>query len=39
MSPVEIWCNEAEHVLAVMPEDVDTFDAICKREAPLRGAG
>ena len=34
MSPVEIWCNEAQerYVLAVMPQDIDTFDAICKRE-------
>ena len=34
MSPVEIWCNEAQerYVLAVMPEDVDRFDAICQRE-------
>ena len=34
MSPVEIWCNEAQerYVLAVMPADIDRFDAICKRE-------
>ena len=34
MSPVEIWCNEAQerYVLAVMPEDVAGFDAICQRE-------
>lgn len=39
MSPVEIWCNEAQerYVLAVMPEDVDRFDAICQRErTPMR---
>ncbi|MFI0472350.1 phosphoribosylformylglycinamidine synthase [Halomonas sp. HMF6819] len=34
MSPLEIWCNEAQerYVLAVAPEDLDTFDAFCKRE-------
>ena len=34
MSPVEIWCNEAQerYVLAVMPEDIERFDAICQRE-------
>ncbi|MGO1888540.1 MAG: phosphoribosylformylglycinamidine synthase, partial [Halomonas sp.] len=34
MSPLEIWCNEAQerYVLAVAPEDLDTFDALCKRE-------
>lgn len=34
MSPLEIWCNEAQerYVLAVAAEDLDTFDALCKRE-------
>ncbi|ALO45889.1 phosphoribosylformylglycinamidine synthase [Pseudohongiella spirulinae] len=34
MSPLEIWCNEAQerYVLAVMPENLDVFEAICKRE-------
>ncbi|HAZ78911.1 MAG TPA: phosphoribosylformylglycinamidine synthase [Porticoccaceae bacterium] len=34
MSPVEIWCNEAQerYVLAIMPEDVSRFVAICTRE-------
>ncbi|QEA38999.1 phosphoribosylformylglycinamidine synthase [Pistricoccus aurantiacus] len=34
MSPLEIWCNEAQerYVLAVAPEDLDTFDALCVRE-------
>jgi phosphoribosylformylglycinamidine synthase len=34
MSPVEIWCNEAQerYVLAVMPDDLARFVAICERE-------
>ncbi len=34
MSPLEIWCNEAQerYVLAVAPEDLDTFAALCMRE-------
>ncbi|MFN2331785.1 MAG: phosphoribosylformylglycinamidine synthase, partial [Halomonas sp.] len=34
MSPLEIWCNEAQerYVLAVSAEDLDTFDALCRRE-------
>ncbi len=34
MSPKEIWCNEAQerYVLAVQPEDMDRFAAICERE-------
>ncbi|MDX5379318.1 MAG: phosphoribosylformylglycinamidine synthase, partial [Halomonas sp.] len=34
MSPLEIWCNEAQerYVLAVAPEDRATFDALCARE-------
>jgi phosphoribosylformylglycinamidine synthase len=37
MSPLEIWCNEAQerYMLAVMPEDMDTFRAICERERCL----
>ncbi|MCP3999564.1 MAG: phosphoribosylformylglycinamidine synthase [Gammaproteobacteria bacterium] len=37
MSPLEIWCNEAQerYMLAVMPEDMDTFAAICERERCL----
>ena len=34
MSPLEIWCNEAQerYVLALLPEDLETFRAICERE-------
>jgi phosphoribosylformylglycinamidine synthase len=34
MSPVEIWCNEAQerYVLAVKPSDLQRFVAICERE-------
>ena len=34
MSPLAIWCNEAQerYVLAVMPEDLQRFEAICQRE-------
>ncbi|TVP58390.1 MAG: phosphoribosylformylglycinamidine synthase [Halomonadaceae bacterium] len=34
MSPAEIWCNESQerYVLAVTPEDMGRFDAICRRE-------
>ncbi|MGE3510365.1 MAG: phosphoribosylformylglycinamidine synthase, partial [Vicinamibacterales bacterium] len=34
LSPLEIWCNEAQerYVLAVAPEDLATFEAICARE-------
>jgi len=37
MSPLEIWCNEAQerYMVAVMPEDVDTFAALCERERCL----
>ena len=33
MSPVEIWCNEAQerYVLAINPVDVERFKAICER--------
>ncbi len=34
MSPVEIWCNESQerYVMAVEPEDLERFEAICQRE-------
>ncbi|WP_196229852.1 phosphoribosylformylglycinamidine synthase [Teredinibacter turnerae] len=34
MSPLEIWCNESQerYVLAVAPEDLARFEAICERE-------
>ncbi|MCX8956805.1 phosphoribosylformylglycinamidine synthase [Erwinia psidii] len=34
MSPLEIWCNESQerYVLAVAPEKLAEFDALCKRE-------
>ncbi len=34
MSPLEIWCSEAQerYVLAVAPEDIDIFEALCARE-------
>ena len=34
MSPLEIWCNEAQerYVLAVAAEDIRRFDAMCQRE-------
>ena len=34
MSPLEIWCNEAQerYVLAVAPKDMATFEALCQRE-------
>ena len=34
MSPREIWCNEAQerYVLAIGPEDLKKFSAICERE-------
>ncbi len=34
MSPREIWCNEAQerYVLALAPDDLERFDAICRRE-------
>ncbi|WP_105903079.1 phosphoribosylformylglycinamidine synthase [Vibrio gangliei] len=42
MSPLEIWCNESQerYVLAVAPENMELFDAICKRErAPYAVVG
>jgi phosphoribosylformylglycinamidine synthase len=37
MTPMQIWCNEAQerYTLAVMPEDLETFKAICERERCL----
>jgi len=34
MSPLEIWCNEAQerYVMAIMPEDLPRFEEICQRE-------
>ena len=34
MSPLEIWCNEAQErfVLAVLPQDMVAFESICARE-------
>ncbi|KAG0332133.1 hypothetical protein BG004_001376, partial [Podila humilis] len=34
MTPMEIWCNESQerYVLAIGPENIDTFKAICERE-------
>ena len=34
MSPMEIWCCEAQerYVLAVSPKDLDTFKTLCERE-------
>lgn len=34
MSPLAIWCNEAQerYVMAVEPQDMERFEAICARE-------
>tara|TARA_B100001093_G_scaffold208303_2_gene200131 strand:- start:855 stop:4745 length:3891 start_codon:yes stop_codon:yes gene_type:complete len=34
MSPMEIWCNEAQerYVLGIMPQDQDLFERLCERE-------
>jgi phosphoribosylformylglycinamidine synthase len=34
MSPLEIWCNEAQerYVLAIAPDQIDEFVALCRRE-------
>ena len=34
LSPLQIWCNESQerYVLAILPDDLDTFRAICDRE-------
>jgi phosphoribosylformylglycinamidine synthase len=42
MSPLEIWCNESQErfVLAVAPEDLERFGALCERErAPYAVVG
>ncbi len=42
MSPLEIWCNESQerYVLAVAPQHMACFDAICQRErAPYAVVG
>ncbi|WP_099611990.1 phosphoribosylformylglycinamidine synthase [Vibrio fujianensis] len=42
MSPLEIWCNESQerYVMAVSPENMPVFDAICRRErAPYAVVG
>ena len=42
MSPMEIWCNESQerYVLAILPQDMDRFAAICERErAPFAVIG
>ncbi|MBI2380841.1 MAG: phosphoribosylformylglycinamidine synthase [Gammaproteobacteria bacterium] len=42
MAPVEIWCNEAQerYVMAVPPEQVSVFEALCARErAPFAVLG
>ena len=39
LSPMEIWCNEAQerYVLALVPGSVERFAALCERErCPLR---
>ena len=34
MSPLEIWCNEAQerYVLAIDPQRLEAFEALCRRE-------
>ncbi len=42
MSPVEIWCNEAQerYVLAIPPENLPLFEKLCERErAPFAVLG
>lgn len=42
MSPKELWCNEAQerYVLAIAPEDLPRFQALCERErCPLAVLG
>jgi phosphoribosylformylglycinamidine synthase len=42
MSPMQIWCNEAQerYVLAVRPEDLPRFAALCERErCPFAAVG
>jgi len=37
MSPMEIWCNESQerYVIAIYPDQIEQFEAICKRERCL----
>ncbi|HIE40876.1 MAG TPA: phosphoribosylformylglycinamidine synthase, partial [Thiomicrorhabdus sp.] len=37
MSPMEIWCNESQerYVLAIFADQIEQFEAICKRERCL----
>lgn len=37
MSPMEIWCNESQerYVIAIYPDKIDEFEAICQRERCL----
>jgi len=42
MSPLEIWCNESQerYVIAIAPDDLAVFEAICARErAPYAVVG
>ncbi|HEY0211251.1 phosphoribosylformylglycinamidine synthase [Acerihabitans sp.] len=42
MSPLEVWCNESQerYVMAVAPEQLAVFEAICRRErAPFAVIG
>ncbi len=42
MSPLAIWCNESQerYVLAIKPEDLERFTALCERErAPFAVVG
>lgn len=34
MSPLAVWCNESQerYVMAIEPEDMERFEAICRRE-------
>jgi phosphoribosylformylglycinamidine synthase len=34
LNPLQIWCNEAQerYVLAILPENLEIFQAICQRE-------
>jgi phosphoribosylformylglycinamidine synthase len=37
MAPMEIWCNESQerYVIAIFPDQIEQFEAICKRERCL----
>jgi phosphoribosylformylglycinamidine synthase len=41
MSPLEIWCNEAQerYVLGIQADQLADFEALCVREMPLRLSG